>query len=243
MKSILKNQYVSYVLIVLPYLLMVFLYWMYQQKLKQINNSSFIIIDKNTMKLSQYNFKGELLQQSPVATGKNYGNKTKRGDLKTPEGIFSIQEILNASSWKHDFKDDTLGEIAGAYGPYFIRLNVLNQKGIGIHGTHDNTSLGTRASEGCIRMKNEDLVKLVNRIGTGTSSIVVITPAQEDVNVNNDTTKIKPVADNTIKEKEIQTKNTSDKSELEKKKETVINNPNKQTQRNNNKLTKTTKPK
>jgi lipoprotein-anchoring transpeptidase ErfK/SrfK len=113
------------------------------------------------MKLSQYNFKGELLQQSAIATGKSYGNKSKIGDLRTPEGIFNISEVVDASDWKHDFKDDSLGEIAGAYGPFFIRLDVPGQKGIGIHGTHDNNSLGTRASEGCIRLKNEDLEQLV----------------------------------------------------------------------------------
>ena len=56
------------------------------------------------------------------------------------------------------------------------------QKGIGIHGTHDNTSLGKRASEGCIRLNNNDLIDLVKNIKTNT--VVVITPGNEDVLIN-----------------------------------------------------------
>ncbi|MDD6850571.1 MAG: L,D-transpeptidase [Veillonellaceae bacterium] len=32
--------------------------------------------------------------------------------------------------------------------------------GIGIHGTHDPNSIGTNASEGCIRMYNQDVAEL-----------------------------------------------------------------------------------
>ncbi len=188
MKINIQNSYLKYAFIALPYLLLIALGITYFIKQNKIKNSTFVIIDKNSMKLSQYNFKGELLQQSAVATGKNYGNKNKIGDMKTPEGIFHISEVVDASAWKHDFKDDTLGEIAGAYGPYFIRLDVPGKKGIGIHGTHDNTSLGTRASEGCIRLKNEDLQQLVNRINT--SSIVIITPGIQDVIANKDTIQV-----------------------------------------------------
>lgn len=188
MQIIFRHIYYKYALIALPYLLLIALGIIYLVQQHKIKNATFVVIDKNTMKLSQYNFKGELLQQSAIATGKNYGNKSKIGDLKTPEGIFHISEVVDASGWKHDFKDDSLGEIAGAYGPYFIRLDVQGQKGIGIHGTHDNNSLGTRASEGCIRLKNEDLVQLVKRIST--SSIVIITPGIQDVVANSDTIRV-----------------------------------------------------
>lgn len=154
----------------------------YFHKVENIANASFIIINKAEMTLSLYNYKGELLQKSGVATGKNFGSKQSVGDLKTPEGIFTITSIEDASNWTHDFKDDNLGTINGAYGPFFIRLNVPGQKGIGIHGTHDENSIGSRASEGCIRMHNVDLIKLVEKIKT--ASIVIITPSIEDIKVN-----------------------------------------------------------
>jgi hypothetical protein len=141
-----------------------------------------VIVDKPSLTMRLINYYGDTIYKFPVAVGTNYGNKEKVGDLKTPEGVFNIEEVVDASSWSHDFMDDNQGSIKGAYGPYFIRLKVPGQKGIGIHGTHDNNSLGKRASEGCIRLNNEDLIQLVNNIKT--NSVVVITPGLDDVKIN-----------------------------------------------------------
>ena len=123
-------------------------------------------------------YKGREIQKYPIACGKNYGNKETKGDLKTPEGLFHVTEIEKASSWVHDFGDGK-GEIPGAYGPFFIRLEVPGQKGIGIHGTHKPESIGTRDTEGCIRLNNEDLLKLVKQTHIGMA--VLITPSYMDV--------------------------------------------------------------
>ena len=42
---------------------------------KKYERANFIIIDKESMTLSQYNFNGSIIQQFKVATGKNFGNK------------------------------------------------------------------------------------------------------------------------------------------------------------------------
>ncbi|OJU26299.1 MAG: L,D-transpeptidase [Sphingobacteriales bacterium 41-5] len=151
---------------------------LYFRKLENISNSSFIVINKQEMVLYHYSYKGDLLQKSPIATGENFGNKNIKGDLKTPEGVFEAVSIEDASGWSHDFKDGN-GTIEGAYGPYFIRLAVPGQKGIGIHGTHDNASLGKRASEGCIRMQNENLKQLVRHLAVPVT--VLVTPGLPDL--------------------------------------------------------------
>ena len=115
---------------------------------------------------------GNVVNSWPVALGKNAGQKRVSGDMKTPDGTFPIDEVLDASYWTHDFGDGK-GEIEGAYGPYFISLDTSNLSGgawdgIGIHGTHDPASIGTRASEGCIRMHNSDLLALKKQISVGT---------------------------------------------------------------------------
>ena len=46
--------------------------------------------------------------------------------------------------------------IKNAYGPWFIRLKTP-WSGIGIHRTHDPASIGSNATEGCIRLRNENL--------------------------------------------------------------------------------------
>lgn len=152
-----------------------------QRELDKIENARFILISKQEMKLRLIDYKGNELFCAPVATGKNVGNKEKAGDMRTPEGVFQVADIQQSADWKHDFKDGK-GEISGAYGDYFIRLAVPGHKGIGIHGTHLPESIGTRASEGCIRMDNEDLNRLVSLIYPPVT--VVITPGAEDEKMN-----------------------------------------------------------
>lgn len=115
---------------------------------------------------------GNVVDSWPVALGKNAGQKRVSGDMKTPDGSFPIDEVIDSSDWTHDFGDGK-GEIEGAYGPYFISLDTSELSGgawdgIGIHGTHDPASIGTCASEGCIRMHNSDLLALKKQITVGT---------------------------------------------------------------------------
>lgn len=149
----------------------------YNRTIEDIHNAKILLISKQDMKLRLIDYKGNELFVSDIACGSNYGNKQKEGDLKTPEGIFSIADIQNSQSWSHDFHDGK-GKIDGAYGPFFVRLNVPGYKGIGIHGTHDSLSIGTRVTEGCVRLKNEDIVKLVPMLNVPMT--VVITPSVED---------------------------------------------------------------
>ena len=139
---------------------------------------AFIVIDKQTMTLQLYDIKGQRLMKVGIACGKNFGNKQRPGDLRTPEGVFSVEAIQDASSWTHDFKDGK-GEIAGAYGHWFIRLRCPGHSGIGIHGTHDPSSIGTRCTEGCVRLLNENLDLLKEKVYPG--MVVIILPSTNDV--------------------------------------------------------------
>lgn len=123
------------------------------------NDAHHIVISKENMTLNLYDSKNALIFSFPVALGKNYGNKVEPGDMRTPEGEFTVQQIQDASDWGHDFKDGK-GFIPNCYGNWFIRLKTPPHSGIGIHGTHDPNSIGTRATEGCIRLNNADLDKL-----------------------------------------------------------------------------------
>lgn len=119
-----------------------------------------IVIKKSEFKLYVLD-NGAIVETFGCALGKNTGDKEKSGDMKTPNGTFNVIEVCDASYWTHDFKDGK-GEIKGAYGPWFFYLDT-NEKskgqwdGIGIHGTHDPASIGTLASEGCIRLLNENV--------------------------------------------------------------------------------------
>jgi len=173
-----KKRILLWIILLLPYLGLYCGWEMYKHTVAEIANSTFVIISKEDMTLSVYNYKGMKMSSYPIACGRNFGDKEIQGDMKTPEGVFNICDIQNSSEWSHDFKDGK-GKITGAYGPFFIRLSVPNQSGIGIHGTHNPNSIGTRITEGCVRMHNEDLTKLVKQIKVG--SVVAILPSEQDV--------------------------------------------------------------
>ena len=118
-----------------------------------------IFVSKKDLMLSVVSESNDTLFRCPIACGENLGNKTRIGDRKTPEGSFKITKMYNATSWKHDFGDGQ-GVRLGAYGPLFFRLNVPDFNDIGIHGTIFPESIGTRSSEGCVRLRNEDIVRL-----------------------------------------------------------------------------------
>ena len=153
------------------------LYGYFQKQLDDIPEARIIVVSKQDMRLRVYDYKGTRLMDYGIACGKNFGQKHKVGDMKTPEGMFFVQSIEDASERTHDFGDGR-GEIQGACGPYFIRLDTPGNKGIGIHGTHDPLSIGTRATEGCIRLNNNDLVELVNVVRPG--MMVLVTTSFED---------------------------------------------------------------
>ena len=129
----------------------------------QLRENCFIVISKQELKL----YVCEVVEDDtvrvaefPVCLSKNLGQKERKGDMKTPESTweqpFSITQIQNASDWVHDFGDGR-GSIL-AYGNWFMRLKTPGFSGIGIHGsTNNEDSVPGRASEGCVRLRNDDL--------------------------------------------------------------------------------------
>lgn len=183
------------IVVAIPYGGMWLIKNMYDKKEQEIKNSSFVIISKEDMNLSVLDYSGHTLKSYSIACGKNYGNKKDIGDLKTPEGVFHVSSIEDAHTWTHDFGDGK-GVIDGAYGPWFIRLEVPGHKGIGIHGTHKPESIGTRDTEGCIRLNNSDLQEFKKMVRVGTT--VVITPSYADaINMVNPTAVEKKDNNNT----------------------------------------------
>lgn len=152
-----------------------------KKEAKQTTKPAYIHISKQDMMLYLCDSLGGHIAEYPMACGKNVGDKQMVGDMKTPEGVFEVQQIQDASSWTHDFKDGK-GVIKNAYGPWFIRLLTPGHSGIGIHGTHAPESIGTRATEGCMRLHNENVAKLKPQIRKGLP--VIITSSDEDMKVN-----------------------------------------------------------
>lgn len=127
---------------------------------------NFIVVSKKGLELRVYCPNGgdtTLLVRFPACMGKNLGDKQRKGDHRTPESTlakpFKITMIQDASGWTHNFRDGR-GSIK-AYGHWFLRLATPGHSGIGIHGsTNNRESVPGRASEGCIRLLDEDIITL-----------------------------------------------------------------------------------
>ncbi|MCD4689980.1 L,D-transpeptidase [bacterium] len=107
-------------------------------------------------------------EQFSVGIGSNPDGRDKSavGDCRTPEGAFLIVSIEDASEWEHEGRR--------SYGAHFLRLNCPSWEGIGIHGTDEPDSVGTKSSRGCIRMLDADLERVVSAVCVGT--VVTIVP-------------------------------------------------------------------
>lgn len=149
---------------------------------RMIRKGDYLLVEKSKHLLTHYR-DGRQIGSYQVALGKNPKDKTKEGDNATPEGYYEINFIKDASTWTHDFKDGK-GVIKGAYGPFFIALYTgakgsfsgKTWRGIGIHGTHNPSSIGTNASEGCIRLHNNELLVLKKELENKPSVPIDIIP-------------------------------------------------------------------
>ncbi len=61
----------------------------------------------------------------------------------------------------------------GLENPLGARALYLGSSLYRIHGTNEPYTIGTNVSSGCIRMMNEDVIDLYNRVGVGTKVIVM----------------------------------------------------------------------
>lgn len=133
--------------------------------------NAYIVVDKPALRLHVITG-NDTLFSAPVCVGTNYGNKQRRGDRRTPEGTFYISMIQDSRNWSHNFRDGK-GVVPHAYGPWFFRLKAGPWRAVGIHGTCFPESIGKRESEGCVRLNNDDLVKLRKLVSVGMKVVVL----------------------------------------------------------------------
>lgn len=154
----------------------------YATKLLNNYHDYFIVVDKSRMKVILFNKFGETVKEYGMACAKNYGTKHKRRDGRTPEGFFHVKGIFNSTEWLYTDDDGNTSQKKGQFGPRFIRLAIPGISQIGIHGTCAPWSIGKRASHGCIRLTNENILDLVQYAEKRMPVIVV--PGRKDTEVN-----------------------------------------------------------
>ena len=154
----------------------------YVEKLINSDKPTFIIVDKATMKIYLYDKFGREIKNYGMACSRYYGTKHKWKDNRTPEGFFSVEGIYDSTDWLYTDDDGNTSQVKGQFGPRFIRLNIPITRSIGIHGTCSPWSIGGRRSHGCIRLTNENILDLVERVEKGAP--VIVSPGPYDMFVN-----------------------------------------------------------
>lgn len=154
----------------------------YANKLLNNKFDGFVVVDKSRMMVIKFNRYGEQEAAFGMACAKNYGTKHHRADSRTPEGFFSVKRVQNSEAWHYIDDNGVESPKTGEFGPRFIRLDIPTTTQIGIHGTSAPWSIGGRRSHGCIRLKNENIMKLVGMVEIGMP--VIITPGTRDLRVD-----------------------------------------------------------
>jgi len=130
------------------------------QKLKVVVSQFSLFVDKsdNILVLRK---DGEPLKTYIVSTGK---------DNSTPVGVFKIEEKMVRPVWykvnavvSPDSDEYELGE----------RWMGLSKQGYGIHGTNDEGSIGKQITQGCVRMRNNEVIELYDIVPSGTEVEIV----------------------------------------------------------------------
>lgn len=133
---------------------------------KYADYAQFIVIDKSSNKLYYYE-EGKLIKSFAVATGKK--------PSYTPEGLFFIREkVKNRPYYKEHIKG---GDPNNPLGDRWLGLEVQLKDGTtsyayGIHGTNNESSIGKHVSNGCIRMHNESIHWLYDKIKVKTKVLI-----------------------------------------------------------------------
>jgi lipoprotein-anchoring transpeptidase ErfK/SrfK len=108
---------------------------------------------------------------------KSYGVAVGQPAYPTPTGRFAISSkqvnpvwSVPNSPWAGELQGTTV-DGGSAANPLKARwMGIAN--GVGIHGTGEDYSIGTRASHGCIRMHVADVIDLFKRVPVGTPVLI-----------------------------------------------------------------------
>jgi lipoprotein-anchoring transpeptidase ErfK/SrfK len=122
------------------------------------------------------NFRLRLFKRLRIS--KRYGIAVGMAGLDTPAGLYRIQNKAVDPAWTKPHSDWVPPDERGDVVPGGDPSNPLKARwlgiyaGVGIHGTSEDWSIGSRASHGCIRMHVSDVIDLYDRVPVGTPVLI-----------------------------------------------------------------------
>lgn len=142
-----------------------------EEKLIQTNA---LLADKTSRQLymmQNSNFSsGQTDSVFDIDIGKNDGNKTKRDDKKTPEGIYVLQQKKTPP----EIPFQTYGTMAFTtnYPNVFDKFENKTGSGIWLHSVPDNVALN-RGSKGCVVLRNDAIKKVEQHISLNKTLMII----------------------------------------------------------------------
>ena len=113
-----------------------------------------------------YVYRGDRVETSyPVAIGKPA--------TPTPTGTYRVFQMVQNPVWKNPWTGQVMRPGPNsALGLRWIGFMERSNGIIGFHGTPTVNSIGRAASNGCVRMRNEHVVELFEKVQMGTTVVV-----------------------------------------------------------------------
>lgn len=123
----------------------------------------FVIVNKSRNELA-FIYENQVQTIVPVATGKTE-------DL-TPEGLYTV--TVKATNPYYRKTNIVGGDPNNPLGTRWIGFDANDTDGriYGLHGTNNPSSIGSYASNGCVRMQNEIIESIYGYIPIGTKVLI-----------------------------------------------------------------------
>ncbi|MFP4131988.1 MAG: L,D-transpeptidase family protein [Thiohalospira sp.] len=134
-----------------------------------------LLVDKQHNRLYVYERRGDgrpprRIRDYYVSTGRARGNKVREGDLRTPEGVYFVQDFLDDGKLPAEYG---LGAFTLDYPNPLDRRQGKTGYGIWLHGTDRRFfSRPPLDSEGCVVLPNLNLASLRGAVSRGTPVVI-----------------------------------------------------------------------
>lgn len=94
-------------------------------------------------------------------------------DWQTPTGEFKVMDKREDPAWQHPITKDAIAPGPdNPLGTRWIAFWSDGQAQIGFHGTNQEDLIGEAVSHGCVRMRNQDIEALYEKVSVGAKVIV-----------------------------------------------------------------------
>ncbi|MBI5176438.1 MAG: L,D-transpeptidase [Candidatus Melainabacteria bacterium] len=95
-------------------------------------------------------------------------NAHARAGYETPAGRFEVLRPVLDPYWRNPWTNQLFAPYSRDQGNPMGVAAITISSGVALHGTNSPQSIGTRASHGCIRHQNRDILRIIHLVIPGT---------------------------------------------------------------------------